>query len=229
MTISASTEQGPYLADLLKALGGISPDRVLLKPLPGTATEKDLLDYEDRTGRPCELVDGVLVEKDMGYREGSLAGWILHLIQCFLDQHDLGNLAAPDGPMRLWKGLVRLPDVSFVRWERLPDRELPEEAIPDLVPDLAIEVLSKRNTRGEMKRKLKEYFLAGTTLAWLVDPRKRIVTVHTAPDVSTRLTEDETIDGGAVLPGFSLPVKRIFARMASPGTEAGGKPRKKRP
>jgi Uma2 family endonuclease len=104
--------------------------------------------------------------------------------------------------MRLLPGLVRLPDVSFVRWERYPNRQRPTVPIPDVVPDLAIEVLSEGNTPGEMKRKLKEYFLAGVGLVWFVDPQRRTVEGFTAPDDSTVFTEADTLDGGDVLPGL---------------------------
>lgn len=201
------------IGDLLEQLGGISPRRVRLHPLPGTATEKDLLKILDRTNRPCELIDGVLVEKVMGYSESTLALWIGHLLQTFLDQHDLGNLAGMDGTLRLMPKLVRIPDVSFVRWEKLPSHELPAEPIPDLVPDLAVEVLSKGNTRGEMSRKLREYLLVGVSLIWFVDPRTRTIAVHTAPDEHVVLTEEDVLDGGNVLPGLRIPVKQLFAKV----------------
>ncbi len=201
------------MADLLEQLGEISPRRVRLHPPPGTATEKDVLEILDRTNRLYELVDGVLVEKVMGYRESSLTVWLVTLLQNFLTEHDLGNLAGPDGTMRLMPRLVRIPDVSFVRWERLPNRELPDAPIPDLVPDLAVEVLSESNTRGEMARKLKEYFLAGVKLVWFVEPDDRTVRVFTAPDRSVTLTEADTLDGGDVLPGLALPVKQVFAKL----------------
>lgn len=199
--------------ELLKQLGNINPHRIRLRPLPGTATEKDLLDLLERTDRLYELVDGVLVEKVMGYAESSLALWLGFLLQLFLEEHDLGNLAGPDGTVRLMPRLVRIPDLSFVRWEKFPSRELPTEPIPDLVPDLAVEVLSKGNTPGEIRRKLREYFLTGATLVWLVDARKRQVHVYTAPDQCRTLTEDDTLDGGQVLPGLSLPVRKIFIRV----------------
>jgi hypothetical protein len=60
------------VADLLEQLGGISPERVRLQPAPGMATEQDVLDIYAREKRPCELVDGVLVEKPMGYYESRL-------------------------------------------------------------------------------------------------------------------------------------------------------------
>ena len=213
---SATTEQGPYLADLLRRLGGISPRRVLLNPPPGKATEKDLLAYQRRTGRACELVEGTLVEKPVGYNESSIAATLIRLLGNHAVEHDLGNVAGEQGTMRLMPKLVRIPDVSFVRWEKFPGRHLPREPIPDLAPDLAVEVLSEGNTAGEMKRKLKEYFLAGAALVWLVDPEKRTVAVHTAPDSSTVLTEADTLDGGDVLPGLSLPVRQVFEGLPPP-------------
>jgi Uma2 family endonuclease len=80
-----------------------------------------------------------------------------------------------------------------------------------------------------MQRKLKEYFLAGTTLVWLVDPRKRTVVVHTAPDVSRTLTEADTLDGGDVLPGLQLPVRRIFERLAPAESAPSRRARRKKP
>ena len=136
---------------MLQQLGDVDPVRIRLNPPPGQATEKNLLELHGRTDRLYELVDGVLVEKVMGHLEGSLAVWLSHLLQTFLDENDLGNLAGPDATMRLMPGLVRIPDLSFVRWERLPvPGQIPVEPIPDLVPDLAIEVLSESNRPGQM-------------------------------------------------------------------------------
>jgi Uma2 family endonuclease len=199
--------------DLLERLGGISPRRVLLRPQPGKATEADLLRVLQKTDRLFELVDGTLVEKVVGYGEGGLAADIIRLLGKFLDQHDLGDLVGPDATMRLMPKLVRIPDVSFVLWDKLPQRQRPEKAVPDLVPDLAIEVLSKGNTPAEMQRKLKEYFLAGVRLVWLVDPDRRSVEVFTTPDAGTVFTEEQALDGGEVLPGLHLSVRDVFARV----------------
>ncbi len=206
-----STEPETF-GELLEQLGGISPHRVRLRPPPGEATEKDLLDILNRTNRPCELVNGVLVEKVMGYPESTLACQLIKLLGNFLDRHDLGNLAGMDGTMRLMPKLVRIPDVSFVRWEKLPSRQPPAEPIPDLVPDLVVEILSEGNTRGEMERKLREYFLAGVSLVWFVDRNARTVKVYESPEDFRVFTENETLDGGSVLPGLSLSVRDVFAR-----------------
>jgi Uma2 family endonuclease len=214
-------------ADLLESLGGIDPKRVRLKPPPGKATEKDLLRVLTKTDRLFELVDGTLVEKVMGFGEGFLAMDIARLLARFLDENDLGDLGGADSSMRLLPGLVRLPDVSFLRWERYPNRQRPTEPIPNVVPDLAIEVLSEGNTPAEMQRKLKEYFLAGVALVWLVDPDKRTVEVFTAPDAGALFTEADTLDGGDVLPGLRLPVRDVFARVPRPAGKVRPTRRKK--
>jgi Uma2 family endonuclease len=210
------------VADLLEKLGGVPPERVRLKPLPGTATEEDLIAIQDRENRNCELIDGVLVEKPLGYLESSLTLWIGGLLLGFLKEHDIGNLSGESGSTRLMPGLVRIPDISFISWDRLPNRMVPSEPILGLAPDLAVEVLSPSNTKREMDLKVREYFLAGVRLVWLVDPRKRTVRVYTAPDQSVRLTEGQTLDGGDVLPGLRLPLREVFARTPR------ARPRKRR-
>jgi Uma2 family endonuclease len=209
------------LADVLARLGDIPAQRVRVCPPLGTATEEDVLRIQREEDRLCELVDGVLVEKVTGYHESTLAGWIIHLLHSHLDETDGGEVTAPDGTMRLMPGLVRIPDVSFVSTQRIAECPNPDAPIPDLAPDLAVEVLSEGNTPGEMTRKLKDYFFCGVKVVWLVDPRKRTVQVSTAPDVSTVLTEEQELIGEPVLPGLRLPVARIFAKTKKPATKRG--------
>jgi Uma2 family endonuclease len=206
----ASTEN-PTIADLLAELGDIPPHRILLRPMPGTATEQDVVVIRHRHKRLCELVDGVLVEKAMGLKESALAALLIGYLIQFVRPRDLGFITAPDGALRLMPGLVRIPDVSFISWDRLPERRIPEEPIPTLAPDLAVEVLSESNTPKEMERKLRDYFAVGVRLVWYVDPESRTVEVFTAVDRSTTLDAGRTLDGGAVLPGFALPLAELFA------------------
>lgn len=201
------------LADLLEHLGGISPQRIRLRPAPGTATERHVLAIHRREERLYELMEGVLVEKIMGYEESSLACELIYYLKHFLHDNDLGNVAGADGALRLMPGLVRIPDVSFISWDRLPDRRIPKERLPDRTPDLAVEILSEGNTPGEMDRKLRDYFFCGTRLVWYIDPQRRTVRVYTSPDQCVELSERQTLDGGAVLPGFSLPLSQLFARL----------------
>jgi Uma2 family endonuclease len=200
------------LADLLDQLGDIPPERVRARPLPGTATEQDVIDVEARENRLCELVDGVLVEKATGFYESRLAVVLVYLLESYLEKNNRGIVVGADGTIRLMPGLIRIPDVSFVSWKRLPSHELPSEPIPDLVPDLAVEVLSESNTTAEMRRKVREYFEAGVRLVWLLDPETRQVTVHTSPARTRIVREHQTLDGGRVLPGFELPLRQWFRR-----------------
>jgi Uma2 family endonuclease len=184
-----------------------------MSPIPGTATERDVLAVERREGRLCELVDGILVEKIMGSPESFLAIEIGRHIGNFADAHDLGFPLGADGMTRLMPGLVRIPDVSFFSWQHFPTKEIPTDPITPRAPDLAVEVISKGNTRGEIRRKLKEYFLGGTHLVWVVNPKKRLVQVHTAPDRFSTVAEGNTLDGGDVLPGFALALRSLFRRL----------------
>jgi Uma2 family endonuclease len=199
--------------DLANHFGPIPLSRIRFIPFPGTATEQDVLDVQQREHHLCELVNGVLVEKAMGLRESFLAIFLASALRGFVTPRKLGAVTGEAGLLRLAPGLVRIPDVSFFSWNRFPNRQIPSEPIPDIVPDLAVEVLSPSNTKEEMTRKLHDYFTAGCQLVWFVDPVARIVTVYTSPDQATVLNEDQTLDGGNVLPGFSLPLRQLFAEL----------------
>jgi Uma2 family endonuclease len=208
--MNASTLPAENLAELLEQLGSIPPERILLRPPPGTATEQDLLVCSQGVKRLCELVDGVLVEKPMGYYEARLAAVLIGILEAFLKGNGIGIVVGADATTRLEPGLVRLPDVSFVSRSRLPQGKVPREPIPDLPPDLAVEIISKGNTPQEMDRKLHEYFEAGVRLVWYVDPDSRTVRVYHSPAEVASLNEDQTLDGGQVLPGFSLGIRDWF-------------------
>jgi Uma2 family endonuclease len=200
--------------DLLESLGGVSPKRVRLTPAPGTATVRDVARLLDRDKRKFELVDGTLVEKVMGLKESVVAlelGFILK--EWNRVAGNVGMIAGADGPFHLFQKLVRIPDVSFTNWDRLPGRKVPDESVPEVSPELAVEVLSESNTRLEMERKLKEYFLSEVEVVWFIDLRKRTVQVYISPDDVTELSEADILDGGDVLPGFSVPVARLFADL----------------
>jgi Uma2 family endonuclease len=201
------------MAERLAELGGLSPDRVRCTPIPGTATIDDLLQVNEHQPPLCELVDGTLVEKGMGYQESIVAGAILEILRVFVREHSLGLISGPDGMFRLFSGLVRGPDVGFLSKQRLPEGKIPTEPYPSLAPELVVEVLSLSNTKGEMSRKRREYFQAGVRLVWMVDLRNRSVAVYTSPLDVKILYEEHTISGGDVLPGFEVPVAEFFADL----------------
>ncbi len=201
------------LADLLDGLGNIPPNRIRMTPLPGTATEQDVLEVERRTGVPAELIDGVLVEKTVGYLESLLAVALAGRLRDFVRPGKLGLVLGEAGTLRILPGQVRVPDVCFIRRDRFPEGKLPDVPMPAVAPDLAVEILSPSNTEGEMQRKLRDYFAAGVRLAWLIDPRTRTARVFTATDRFTLLHEHDVLAGGDVLPGFELPLATLFAEM----------------
>lgn len=200
------------LAGLLEQLGGIPAHRVLLTPPPGTATEDDVASaLALPRKRVCELIDGVLVEKAMSTREAYLASYLLRRLAEFVEEHDLGLVLPGDAPTRLWPGRVRIPDVYYIPWERLPGERLPNEPIASLAPELAAEVLTPNNTEAEMDKKLRDYFKVGCKLAWIIDPATKSAKVHTSPKRLKELNETDILDGGKVLPGFKLPLAELFS------------------
>lgn len=201
------------LADLWDRLGRVPLNRILANPPPGTATPADVLRLADAADkRLCELVDGVLVEKAMGQTESRLGFWLRHKLASYLEEHDIGIAFGADGPSQLDEDQVRFPDVGFISYDRIPSDADPDTPMPDWVPNLAIEIISPGNTKGEMDRKLRDYFAAGVELVWYINPAKQIVQVHTSVDDCTTLKADDVLDGGTVLPGFRVSIRELFAR-----------------
>src|SRR5687768_14709603 len=151
MTVATHTPPARFIpprrfenaAEWLDALGGVPLHRIIFDPWPGTATEADLLLLVERDKRLCELVDGTLVEKPVGYWEGFIAAVLICFLGNFAAAHGLGGVSGADSTMRMKSGRVRLPDVGFTAKARLPKTL---EPIPTISPDLAVEVLSETNT-----------------------------------------------------------------------------------
>lgn len=195
-------------AEWLAALGGVPLERIIFDPWPGTATEADLLQFIERDKRLCELVDGTLVEKPVGFWEGIIAAALARHLGNFVTPKGLGAVSGADSTMRMKSGRVRLPDVGFTVTDRLPKTL---EPIPSLSPDLAVEVLSETNTKQEIAQKLREYFHSGTRLAWIVDPATRSVAIYQTPADPVQVVDERgTLDGKDVVPGFSLAVADLF-------------------
>jgi Uma2 family endonuclease len=216
--MTAVTADPPQtLAQLHARVSGLPtpPERIRVRPLPGTATEQDLLALVEREPAcRCELVNGTLVEKAVGTPEGSLEFYLCELLSAFVRPRNLGVGTTASGLFRLFAGRVRMPDVAFVSWDRLPGRRRPTDPVWDAVPDLAVEVLSSSNRPGEMLARREDFFSAGVRLVWEIDAVARTVAVFTRADAPDAvLAAPAVLDGGAVLPGFAVPLADLFAEL----------------
>ena len=115
----------------------------------------------------------------------------------------------------------REPDLAFIKFDRWPqDRALPYRGNPiDVVPNVTLEVVSPTDFAEDVLAKAYEYLRAGVELAWVIFPRQRQLFAYTAPNVAPRVfTEADALDGGTVLPGFSVPMAGLFPAVAEEPT-----------
>ncbi len=173
-------------------------------------TAEDLF-WLSNDGKRRELVKGELREMPPasgrhGIYGGRLQVYLGHHVltqklgEVFLAETGFTIARAPD--------TVRGPDIAFVSQNRLPD-PLPDGYLP-LAPDLAVEVVSPNDTKREVMDKIGEWLDAGVRLVWVVEFRKRTITVYRSRQQVRVLTEGDMLEGGDVVPGFSLPVRVVF-------------------
>lgn len=165
------------------------------------------------TDEPWELWEGELRKVPGAGGEAShIAGLIFVLLWPFVKARNLGLLTTADGSYILRHDplTVVVPDVAFVRWERLPGRTHPTGYVP-VPPDLAIGVRSPTDRRADIDDKLARYRMAGVPLVWWVDPQHRTVAVYRHGALVAELGEGDLLDGEDILPGFTLPVSDIFS------------------
>ena len=113
--------------------------------------------------------------------------------------------------------LRRRPDVAFVSTARWPlDRALPETGDWDVVPDLAVEVISPNDVFKDVLAKVREYFHYGVQVVWVIAPEERQVYVYDAPTHVRILTGQDELTGGEVVPGFRMPLGHLFQHAAAP-------------
>ena len=158
------------------------------------------------------LIDGEIIEMPPSSQTNTvIAARIIYFFNAFVIPRELGYVTGADGGFTLSQHNARQPDVAFIAKARHPVLE--GVAFP-IAPDLAVEVISPSETSNEVLKKVQRYIEAGTRLVWAVYPLEQAVHVWTAaPDgglhVKTFGIEDR-LDGGDVLPGFTLKVRDIF-------------------
>lgn len=175
-------------------------------------TADDLWELSHKVGdqKRLELVRGEIREMvPAGGEHGEVAGDIFALIHAHVRKHRLGRVTAAETGyiLSIDPYTVRAPDVGFVSRERTTER-LPKGYIP-FAPDLAVEVVSPGDTAGEIHEKVLEFLRAGTRLVWVLYPESKTIVVHASEGAHT-LTEEDTLEGSDVLPGFTVPVREVF-------------------
>ena len=143
------------------------------------------------------------------FRHGRIISVLNWHVYGYVTEHELGVVSDQSGfVLERDPDTVLGPDLAFVQGGRLP---ADENAYPELAPDLVIEVVSPSQTGPSVEEKTSLYVDAGVRLIWIVDPERRTVRVHRKDGTEDRLSEEDVIDGEDVLPGFRLPVARLFA------------------
>jgi Uma2 family endonuclease len=172
-------------------------------------TADELISMRD-IGR-CELIYGELVMMSpAGAEHGVVAGRIFRFVAPFVEEHELGLTFAAETGFKLDEDpdLVRAPDVSFVRQDRISGR-LPKGFFPG-APDLAVEVVSPDDTPRAVGEKVSTWLAHGATSVWVADSSKMTIAVHHTGEKPIIFRLDQILTDDRVLPGFQMSLRRVF-------------------
>lgn len=195
------------LAKLAHQLGDIPLERIVRKPRPGKATEADHI----REKRLCEMINGTLIEKVYGFQKSQIGMRIgCEMLKIIKDQ-DLGFVTGTGGPYRMKSGNIRMPDAAYVSWKSCDSRKKCfDYPIGLMSPEIVCDVFTEHHTAKEIAAKREDYLETGVKLVWIIDPRKRTVTVHRADGTSEVLDHKAKLTGETVLPGFKLEIGKFL-------------------
>jgi Uma2 family endonuclease len=163
------------------------------------------VDLPENADKRFEYIGGEIVEVPSDAYISEIAAHISGYLFIYLLKNKIGHLTGEGGGY-IVDGERYAPDVAFMRKSK--QAHLAERGYNPAPPDLAVEVLLPSNDPGDMRIKTVHYLRAGTVV-WIVDPDKKLVEVYTANAIH-KVGIDGTLDGGDVLPGFTLAVKDIF-------------------
>jgi Uma2 family endonuclease len=175
----------------------------------------EIAQLPENENKHLELIDGLIVEMPPSSKKNTvLAAWLIHLLLNYLATNDLGYVTGPDGGYRIGPHNLVQPDVGFISKSRaggLTGIEFPA------APDLAIEVVSPSETASSIRKKARAYLEAGAQFVWAFYPEDKEVDVITLADDGAlhikTVGVDGILEGDPLLPGLSLKVNDIFARV----------------
>jgi Uma2 family endonuclease len=168
-----------------------------------------------------EVVDGQLVElPPMGAYPTKLASVLGIHLGSFVFSHPNGQVVL-ETIFRFDRKNQKRPDVAFISHERWAEgRRTPDGDPWDVIPDLAIEVVSKTDVAWEVLGKVHFYLKAGVRSVWLVYPNVEVVHIFDSPTQIRVLTRDDVLDGGDLIPDFRLPLSSVFENRETGEDEA---------
>jgi len=160
---------------------------------------------------PCELINGRIVPMTpTGDEHGAVEMNIAAELRAFVREHNLGKVRCGEVGIYVRRNpdSVRAADVLYVSNERYARKG--SSAFLDVSPDLVVEILSPSDTWTNVTQKVRDYFAIGVRMVWVVDPTTRSISAYRSPTDIREFTANDTLPGDDILPGFSVPVARLF-------------------
>ena len=180
----------------------------MVKPRPITADEFEEFNPEWR----YDLIKGELrpMPAMPGAKHGQLTFAFTLDLGLFIREIDAGVCFAAETRFTIERNpdTAIAPDWAFVGRERMPTTT--PNGFLDLAPDIVLEVRSPSDRKGEVLEKVNRWLAAGVKIVWELNPKTRVLTVYRPDCVPRELTVDDTLTGEEILPGFTLPLRRLF-------------------
>lgn len=174
----------------------------------------DLLELPD--AHRFDLIDGTLVEKDMGSVSSWVGGELYALLREYCRANRYGWVWHADAGFDCFRrGTVRYPDVAVVRYGRLPGERLPDGHI-EIPPDFVAEIVSPHDRADDIGDKLIDYRHAGVRLVWLIYPARQVARIHRPDRTITEFGIDEILTGEQVLPNFGVRLRDLLPPTSQP-------------
>lgn len=191
---------------------------VMAPPRETTLTEHHSQErlLEQSAFKDCELVNGEVVERKMGWESELFAANLLIELGSYCRRERCGSVNGANASYQCFEDAfpddrtrIRKPDVSFIAAGRIAKGQAPKGHC-SLVPDLCAEVISPNDLFSEVEEKVTDYLAAGVRLVWVVDPRSKTIRVHRRDGSVSYLRIGDKLSGEDVIPGFTCPVEAVF-------------------